>query len=134
MAEKLKARGEDIKRHWKHFIEMLARRGLVTGAEFAPKGHGYYMRGGVDVVRIGNAFIAGDAAGLATRDLCEGIGPAVRSGQRAAESILEGTEYRLDDLAAYSSNIGFVQRLLERAFAGSRLRAAEAFQGGDTTR
>ena len=34
--------------------------------------------------RLGNAFVTGDAAGLATRDLCEGIGPAVRSGLRAA--------------------------------------------------
>ena len=79
----------------------------------------------MEVVRVGNAFITGDSAGLATRDLCEGIGPAVSSGQRAATSILEGREYRLDDLTAYSSDIGLVQRMLERAFAGSRLRVPE---------
>ena len=45
-----------------------------------------HLRGDVDVVRVDNAFITGDAAGLATRDLCEGIGPAIRSGQRAAAS------------------------------------------------
>ena len=121
MAEKLKARGDDIKRHWRHFLGVLARRGLVRDVELAPKGYSYYLRGGVEVVRIGNAFISGDSAGLATRDLCEGIGPAVVSGHRAAASIVEGTEYRLDDLAAYSSDIGLVQRLLERAFAGGRL-------------
>lgn len=126
MAEKLKTRGEDIKRHWSHFTGLLARRGFATGAEFAPKGYSYYLRGGVDTVRIGNAFITGDAAGLATRDLCEGIGPAIRSGHRAADSIVSGAEYRLDDLAAYSSDIGFVRWLLERAFAGSRLRSSEA--------
>ena len=126
MAEKLKARGEDIKRHWRHFLEVLARRGLVRDVELAPKGYSYYLRGGVEVVRIGNAFIAGDSAGLATRDLCEGIGPAVTSGHRAAASIVEGAEYRLDDLAAYSSDIGLVQRMLERAFAGSRLRLVDA--------
>ena len=120
MAEKLKARGEDIKRHWQHFTRLLAHRGLVRGADLAPKGYSYYLRGDVEVVRLGNAFITGDSAGLATRDLCEGIGPAISSGHRAAESILEGTEYRLHDLAAYSSNIGFVQRFLERAFAGGR--------------
>ena len=125
MAEKLKARGDDVKRHWNHFIGVLARRGLVSGVELAPKGYSYYLRGGVDVVRVGNAFITGDSAGLATRDLCEGIGPAISSGHRAAESIVEGTEYRLDDLTAYSSDIGLVQRLLERAFAGSRLRLPE---------
>ena len=126
MAEKLKARGEDIKRHWRHFLEVLARRGLVRDVELAPKGYSYYLRGGVEVVRIGNAFIAGDSAGLATRDLCEGIGPAVTSGHRAAASIVDGAEYRLDDLAAYSSDIGLVQRMLERAFAGSRLRLVDA--------
>ena len=125
MAEKLKTRGEDIKQHWNHFTGMLARRGLVEGAELAPKGYSYYLRGGVEVVRIGNAFITGDSVGLATRDLCEGIGPAVSSGHRVAESIVEGTEYRLDDLAAFSSNVGLVQRLLERAFAGGRLPPAK---------
>ena len=125
MAEKLKARGEDVKRHWSHFAGVLARRGLAVGAGFAPKGYSYYLRGGVETVRIGNAFITGDAAGLATRDLCEGIGPAIRSGRRAAESIVAGAHYRLDDLAAYSSDVGFVRWLLERAFAGGRLRASE---------
>ena len=126
MAEKLKARGEDIKRHWRHFLEVLARRGLVRDVELAPKGYSYFLRGGVEVVRIGNAFITGDSAGLATRDLCEGIGPAVSSGHRAAESIVEGREYRLDDLAAYSSDIGLVQRFLERSFAGGRLPPSKA--------
>ena len=125
MAEKLKVRGEDVKRHWSHFTGVLARRGLAAGAEFAPKGYSYYLRGGVETVRVGNAFITGDAAGLATRDLCEGIGPAIRSGHRAAESIVAGAHYRLDDLAAYSSDVGFVRWLLERAFAGGRLRATE---------
>ena len=37
MAEKLKSRGEDIKRHWRHFLGVLARRGLVTDVELAPK-------------------------------------------------------------------------------------------------
>ena len=124
MAEKLKTRGEDIKRHWNHFMGVLARRGLVRDAELAPKGYSYYLRGGVEVVRVDNAFIAGDSAGLATRDLCEGIGPAISSGHRAAESIVNGAEYRLDDLVAYSSDIGFVQRLLERAFAGGRLSSS----------
>ena len=56
----------------------------------------------------------------------KGSAPRFPAGHRAAESIMEGTEYRLDDLAAYSSDIGVVQRLLERAFAGSRLRIPDA--------
>jgi flavin-dependent dehydrogenase len=81
----------------------------------------------VDVVRRDNAFITGDAAGLATRDLGEGIGPAIRSGMRAAEAILEGKPYRIDDITGLSvASIG--RSLLDRAsrtrvFPGERLRA-----------
>ena len=65
-------------------------RGLAPGAQYEPTGYSYYLRGNVEMVRRDNAFITGDAAGLATRDLGEGIGPAVRSGLRAARSIIEG--------------------------------------------
>ena len=47
-------------------------------------------------MRVGNAFLVGDAAGLATRDLCEGIGPAVRSGLLAADAIALGRPYSLE--------------------------------------
>ena len=58
-------------------------------------------------LRIGNAFLSGDSAGLATRDLCEGIGPAIRSGQRAAEAIVSGTAYTLDGIVARVSAAGW---------------------------
>ena len=135
MAEKLKARGEDIKRHWRHFLGVLARRGLVRDVELAPMGYSYYLRGGVEVVRVGNAFIAGDSAGLATRDLCEGIGPAVSSGHRAAASIVEGTEYRLDDLAPYSSDIGSCSGCWrERSRGAGSARRGLAWRGRRRTR
>lgn len=124
MAEKLKHRGEDIKAHWKHFTHVLARRGFVEGFDFQPKGYSYYLRGGVDVVRVDNAFITGDAAGLATRDLCEGIGPAVRSGQLAAESIVTGAPYSLEGVGAYSAARGLVRNLLEYMFVKRRPRGA----------
>ena len=123
MASRLKARGEDVRGHWRHFAGVLFREGLVQGFEFDPKGYSYFLRGRVDVVRIGNAFIAGDAAGLATRDLAEGIGPAIRSGQRAADAIVHRRAYRLDDLQAYSAGGGsarWLRWLLERGFAGRR--------------
>jgi len=69
-------------------------------------------------VRIGNAFLAGDAAGLATRDMCEGIGPAVESGLLAARAIATGEEYALDGIGTLSGD-GFVSRALERRFAGT---------------
>ena len=39
-----------------------------------------------------DAYLAGDAAGLATTDLAEGIGPAVQSGLAVADAIAAGTE------------------------------------------
>ncbi|MGH8142598.1 MAG: NAD(P)/FAD-dependent oxidoreductase, partial [Steroidobacteraceae bacterium] len=73
MAARLKQRGENIRQHWQHLTAKLERRfGIQVPAD--PSGYSYYVRGPLDAVRIGNAFLTGDAAGLATRDLCEGIG------------------------------------------------------------
>jgi flavin-dependent dehydrogenase len=116
-AYRLKNRGQDIKSHWAEFTAGLGRK-LVPGARYAPAGHTYYLRGPVDVAHVDNAFITGDAAGLATRDLGEGIGPAIRSGQRAADAILQRTPYSLHDIADTSLGGGFTSRLLERAFTG----------------
>jgi menaquinone-9 beta-reductase len=118
--------GQDIRRHWAHLAATLDRA-LAPGARYEPTGYSYYLRGRVGVVRRDNAFITGDAAGLATRDLGEGIGPAVRSGLRAAQAILESTPYRLDDVTGLS--VGSIARsMLERiahagAFHGRRSRA-----------
>jgi flavin-dependent dehydrogenase len=65
---------------------------------------------------MGNAFIIGDAAGLATRDLCEGIGPAIRSGHLAAASIVSGAAYDLRDVTASSLGGGYVSRWMDWAF------------------
>jgi flavin-dependent dehydrogenase len=119
MATRLNAGRWDIRAHWRHFTGVLERAGVVTGAQLEPKGYSYFLRGNVDTVRIGNAFLTGDAAGLATRDLCEGIGPAIRSGQRAAAAIVAGEHYRLDDLDAYSAGRGWARWALERMFAGA---------------
>jgi flavin-dependent dehydrogenase len=100
-AERIKSEGQDIKAHWANFAARLGG-GLTRGAHYDPAGYSYFLRGAVDVVRRDNAFITGDAAGLASRDLGEGIGPAIRSGMRAAESILHGAPYRLDDVTGMS--------------------------------
>ncbi|HEX9626447.1 MAG TPA: NAD(P)/FAD-dependent oxidoreductase [Acidiferrobacterales bacterium] len=113
MAARLKANGDDIKNHWAYLIDKLGRLGLVRGHEWNPKGYSYFIRGNVRVVRVGNAFITGDAAGLATRDLCEGIGPAVKSGLLAAAAIADGAEYSLEALARYSSPARLVQRAMD---------------------
>ncbi len=116
MADKLKSRGEDIKAFWNDFTALLGRKNFVRDFEYAPKGYSYFLRGGVDVVRVDNAFIAGDSVGLATRDLCEGIGPAIRSGHRAAESIVKGAEYSLESIGGYSTERGMIRNFLEFMF------------------
>ena len=75
------------------------------------------------MTRIGNAFITGDAAGLATRDMAEGIGPAIRSSLRAAESILHGAPYQLDDVTGASLGGGLATRLFDWAMTRGAGRA-----------
>jgi flavin-dependent dehydrogenase len=114
MAERLKRRGEHIRRHWENLVGGLRRRRLIDDRlRLEPQGYSYYLRAGVDIGRRGNAFVIGDAAGLATRDLAEGIGPAVRSGIQAARAIAEGAEYGLASVPAYSLPAGWQRRALE---------------------
>lgn len=115
MATRLKSRGEDLRHHWALFTRMLDRK-LAPGACYEPAGYSYYVRGPVEVARVDDAFITGDAAGLATRDMCEGIGPAIRSGLRAADAILHGAAFRIDDVTGASLGGGLVTRLLDWAF------------------
>ena len=68
-------------------------------------------------VRLGQALLTGDAAGLATRDLCEGIGPAIRSGLRAADAILGNRDYALTDVTGASLGGGWVSPMLAVACA-----------------
>ena len=118
MAQQLRERGESLEAHWARFARVVGRR-LVRGATLRPGGYSYYLRGAAGPGRIGNAFVAGDAAGLATRDLCEGIGPAVRSGLRAAEAILGRTAYSLEGVTGASLGGGRITRWLDRAFTDS---------------
>lgn len=118
MAEQLKRRGGHIREYWSKFVNRLESRGLVRYENYRPTGYSYYLRGKVDVVKDYNAYIVGDSAGLATRDMCEGIGPAVKSGLLAAQAIVTESDYSLAGIKK-SSGSGFASRLLERRFAGS---------------
>ena len=117
MAEQLKAGNHRLKDHWAAFVSKLKKRGLVDYGDYRPAGYSYYLHGRVDTVREGNAFIVGDAVGLATIDMCEGIGPAIRSGRLAAESIINDAEYLLTGIGPFSGS-GLASRLLGRRFAG----------------
>jgi len=101
-ARSLKANGDTLKNHWDYLVRKLDSMGLIQGHAFKPSGHSYYVRQRALEVRRENAFIVGDAAGLATLDLGEGIRPAVQSGLLAAEAILNNSDYSLASIPKYS--------------------------------
>jgi flavin-dependent dehydrogenase len=76
--------------------------GLIENHEFNGRGYSYFLRSNVRKVRRGNAFITGDAAGLATLDMGEGIAPAIESGLLAARAIAYGENYSLAKIGRYS--------------------------------
>ena len=70
----------------------------------------------MDAERVGNAFLIGDATGLGTWDLCEGIGPAIRIGIRAADSIVQEIPYQLSSINSLSLPQTLLGRFLEWRF------------------
>ena len=106
----MKTRDQTIHDHWNFFVQKLAKLSLVVDHQIQPKGYQYYLKSDIEQVRIGNAFIIGDAAGLATKDMGEGIGPAIESGKLAAESILKGCDYSIRSLHNFSLPSIFMQR------------------------
>jgi flavin-dependent dehydrogenase len=132
MAIRLKQRGEDIWQHWEYFTQRLERQFGIRMPE-APTGYSYYLRGPLEVGRLDNAFLTGDAAGLATRDLCEGIGPAIRSGQRAADAILKGSAYELTGATGASLGGGWISRWMDWAFTHGASAGAGAPAVGEAS-
>ncbi len=124
LALRLKERGEDIWQHWRRFADKL-EAGFQIRVPEEPTGYSYYLRGPRESFRQGDAYLVGDAAGLATRDLCEGIGPAIKSGQRAAASILAGAAYDLGDISAASLGGGWISGAMSWGFnRGAKPQAA----------
>jgi flavin-dependent dehydrogenase len=101
-SERLKAHTDTIQRHWGLFLKELERRSLVKDYQARARGYLYYVRDGADVTHLDRVFLTGDAAGLATRDMGEGIGPAVESGILAADAICQGTPFSLRSVKRYS--------------------------------
>lgn len=111
-AEEIKANGDNLKDHWNFLVEKLDQQGLVKGHDYKPSAHSYYLNQKVANPRKGNAFIIGDAAGLATLDMGEGISAAIRSGVMAAEAIANNRPYSLGSIPKYST-----LSILRHAFA-----------------
>jgi len=116
MAEQLQQNGGHVRDYWRRFVAKLNRQRMLRYDACRPTGYSYYLRGNTECIAADNAYIVGDSAGLATRDLCEGIGPAVRSGLLAADAIVTGSCYSLATVRKLSGR-GFVSRLLQHRFA-----------------
>ena len=99
---KMKQRGQDIFEHWDFLVAKLDGLGLVHHRRFQPKGCSYFLRNKRETVQIDHAFVIGDAASLATIDMGEGIGAAVRSGILAARAIVTGQLYSTQTIDKYS--------------------------------
>jgi menaquinone-9 beta-reductase len=100
--EKFKNNHDTIYNHWNLFIKELNRMALVNNHSFDEKGYVYYVRPDMDVLQEEGLYLIGDAAGLATRDMGEGIGPAVHSGLLAAEAIASGKPLSLRSVKKHS--------------------------------
>jgi len=111
----LKSRKTSILQNWSFFTGKLESLALVRNHTFRPRGHIYYLRRKQRRVQLDNVFLIGDAAGLATRDMGEGISAAVESGLRAAEAIARGRPYNLASIPSYS----FPAILAPRVFSSS---------------
>lgn len=100
---RLKENNQSIRDHWNAFTEKL--KGLSVDLNHhsaSPRGYAYYIRQDTGPVQQDNAYLVGDAAGLATIDMGEGIGPAVRSGILAARSIITGSPYSIASVGRFS--------------------------------
>ncbi|HEY5644485.1 MAG TPA: NAD(P)/FAD-dependent oxidoreductase [Pseudomonadales bacterium] len=117
-AERLKRRGDEIRRHWRALVDDLLREALLADDPGEPGGYSYFLRSRHPQPRRGNAFVVGDAAGLATRDMCEGIGPAVASGLMAARAVLGREPFDLSRIPAHTLGQPLARRALDRLLTG----------------
>ena len=101
-AARLKQRGETLRHHGELLTERLYAYGLVRDHPFNPIGHSYYLRGAQPRLRKGNAMLIGDALGVSTLDMGEGIGPSIQSGINAAMAFIDRAPSTLDGISRYS--------------------------------
>jgi menaquinone-9 beta-reductase len=99
---RMKAMNVGIRYYWKSFVRQLRRSQVSLGEDHFPRGYAYYLRADTGPVQVDNAYLVGDAAGVATVDMGEGIGPAVKSGILAARAIARGRPYSLARLGRFS--------------------------------
>ena len=116
--------GEKIHDHWRAFIGDLVAGGMLdedTAEGLKEGGHPYFLYTHDGEVKNANAYIIGDAAGLATVDLGEGLGPAIESGILAAKDILGQASYEKTAMTKYSFG-GVMQALARRTIGRCHTR------------
>lgn len=101
-SRRMKARNVSIRYYWKSFIAKLGKHSAGLEEDRSPRGYAYYLRQDTGPVQVDNAYLVGDAAGLATVDMGEGIGPAVHSGILAARAIARSIPYTLKGIGRFS--------------------------------
>ena len=104
LAEPLRQREQSLHEHWDRLVTRLRGLAMLDDRPLTPAGYSYFLRERSGPWQNGNAGLVGDAAGMATRDLGEGIGPAIRSGIAVAQGILSGTPATLDDISPLSAD------------------------------
>lgn len=105
-----------VKRPWETFLQALRERGFL-GDHDQPRAKGwsyYLLEREPSSCPHGQAMLIGDALGLATWDLGEGIGPAIESGLSCAQRIASGQRYRPEDVTRHSM---FGGRLVSKLFS-----------------
>ena len=98
----LKRKNQRLNDFWEMHLQKLQTMQLVEDHEFRPTGHSYFLRQKRPTANKGNLYLVGDALGLATRDMGEGIGPAIESGILAAEAIKQYTGYQTKSIPRFS--------------------------------
>jgi len=114
MADSLNRKGERLQDHWHRFVAKLEQDGLVIGHSYKPLGYAYHLRSNRSAIQRGNILLVGDSAGLATRDMGEGIGPAIESGILAADAILHGTRYAIRSIPRSSFPLGALVKAMRK--------------------
>jgi len=90
---KLKKQNRTIMDHWHLFAEKLVKLSLIKQVPRDPKGHNYYLFHKNHAYCRDNLFIIGDAAGVSTLDMGEGIHAAIKSGIMAADAIANHKQF-----------------------------------------
>ncbi|HOX86904.1 MAG TPA: NAD(P)/FAD-dependent oxidoreductase [bacterium] len=102
LQQQLQRRSLHLRRAWDNWQNELLRRKWLDHPIDHPGSAFYYRRHGRPTMQQGRAYVIGDSAALATRDMGEGILPAVQSGLLAARSIADGQPVDITSLPLYS--------------------------------